>query len=75
VTGLIREDGVMFRADDGYEPAENAQVLQGFVEDSNVNAVLQITRMIEVQRAYELGASFLEAEDERIRAALTSISK
>lgn len=72
---LIREDGVMFRADDGYEPSENARVLQGFVEGSNVNAVLQITRMIEVQRAYELGASFLEAEDERIRAALTSITK
>lgn len=72
---MVREDGVMFRADEGWEPAENARVLQGFVEGSNVNAVLQITRMIEVQRAYELGASFLEAEDERIRAALTSITK
>lgn len=73
--GMVREDGVMFRADEGFEPAENARVLQGFVEDSNVNSILQMTRMIEVQRAYELGASFLEAEDERIRAALSTISK
>ncbi len=72
---MVREDGVMFRADEGFEPAENARVLQGFVEDSNVNSILQMTRMIEVQRAYELGASFLEAEDERIRAALSTISK
>ncbi len=67
---MVRENGVMFRADDGFEPAENARVLQGFVEESNVDAVRQIARMIEVQRAYEMGQSFLEAEDERIRAAL-----
>ncbi|MCV3269891.1 flagellar hook-basal body complex protein [Roseobacter sinensis] len=72
---MIREDGVMFRADDGYEPAEGARVLQRFVENSNVNPILQITRMIEVQRAYELGASFLEAEDERVRQALRTMSQ
>ncbi len=72
---MVREDGVMFRADDGYEPAENARVLQRFVENSNVNPILQITRMIEVQRAYELGASFLEAEDERVRQALRTMSQ
>lgn len=72
---MIREDGVMFRADDGYEPAENARVLQRFVENSNVDAVTQITRMIEVQRAYELGASFLDAEDQRVRQALKSLSQ
>ena len=36
-TNLIRENGVMFRADDGFEPAEMARVLQGFVEASNVD--------------------------------------
>lgn len=72
---LAREDGVMFRADDGYEPAENGQILQRFIENSNVNPILQITRMIEVQRAYELGASFLEAEDERVRQALRAMSQ
>ena len=30
----------------------------------------EIARMIEVQRAYEMGQSFLEAENERIRSAL-----
>ena len=72
---MIREDGVMFRADDGYEPAENGRILQRFVENSNVNPILQLTRMIEVQRAYELGASFLDAEDERVRQALRAMSK
>jgi flagellar basal-body rod protein FlgF len=72
---LIREDGVMFRAEDGYEPTENARVLQGFVENSNVQAVTQLARMIEVQRAYEMGQSFLESEDERVRSALEALTK
>lgn len=69
---MVREDGVMFRADAGYEPSENARVLQGFVEGSNVNPITEIARMIEVQRAYEMGQSFLKSEDERVRAALKS---
>ena len=72
---LVREDGVMFRADAGVEPAENARVIQGFTEGSNVDAVTQLARMIEVQRAYEMGQSFLESEDERIRMALKSLSQ
>ncbi|MEO0939512.1 MAG: flagellar hook-basal body complex protein [Pseudomonadota bacterium] len=73
--GMVREDGVMFRADDGYVPAEAARVLQGFTEASNVDPIGQLARMIEVQRAYEMGASFLESEDERVRAAIASLTK
>lgn len=68
--GLTREDGVRFEAKGGYEPAPDGRVLQGFLEESNVNPVLQISRMIEVQRAYELGQSFMDKEDERIRNVL-----
>jgi flagellar basal-body rod protein FlgF len=73
--GLMREDGVMFRADGGFEPAEEGKMLQGFLEESNVNPVMQITRMIEVQRAYELGQSFMDKEDERIRAVMQALSR
>ena len=71
---MEREDGVMFRTEAGYEPAIGARVLQGSVENSNVNAVSELARMIEVQRAYELGQSFLESEDERVRAAIKSLN-
>jgi len=70
---MVRETGVMFRTDAGFEPAETSRVLQGFVENSNVNAIQQLARMIEVQRAYELGQSFLETEDERVRTAMKSM--
>ncbi len=68
--GMIREDGVMFRSEGGIEPVENGRILQGFLESSNVDPISQIARMIEVQRAYEMGQKFLDSEDERIRTAI-----
>ncbi len=70
---LKREDGVRFDSPAGVLPAEDARLLQGFLEGSNVNPVLQIARMIEVQRAYEMGQSFLETEDQRIRNAVKTL--
>ena len=70
---MVRESNVMFRSDAGYEPAETGRIMQGFVENSNVETITQLARMIEVQRAYELGQSFLETEDERIRRAMDTM--
>ncbi|MBU2992386.1 flagellar hook-basal body complex protein [Octadecabacter sp. 1_MG-2023] len=75
LSGLVREDGVRFRADEGHEPALTGRMLQGFLEESNVNPVLEVSRMIEVQRAYELGQSFIDKEDERIRSAIRALGK
>ncbi|WGW04662.1 flagellar hook-basal body complex protein [Tropicibacter oceani] len=74
-TQMVREGSVLFRADAGFEPMEEPGVMQGFVEASNVNPILQISRMVEVQRAYELGQSFLDKEDERIRSAINAFIK
>ncbi|MEP5759272.1 MAG: flagellar hook-basal body complex protein [Litoreibacter sp.] len=70
---LIREDGVRFRVDGQTIPIENATIVQGFLEGSNVDAVSQVARMIEVQRAYEMGQSFLDREDQRLRSASSLI--
>lgn len=72
---MEREIGTRFNAPDGHEPVVDAKILQGVLEGSNVNPIEQITRMIEIQRAYEMGQSFLETEDERIRAAVQGLSK
>jgi len=72
---MVREDGVMFRVDGDIEETDQAQILQGFVEGSNVNPMSQMARMIEIQRAYEMGQSFLETEDQRIRNAIKNLIK
>jgi flagellar basal-body rod protein FlgF len=71
---LNRETGVLFESPEGSEIVANPSVLQGFVENSNVNPIDQITRMIQVQRAYEMGQSFMETEDNRIREAMKTLS-
>lgn len=68
--GLTRESGVMFRADGGVVPVESGILMQGFVEQSNVNPVAEMARLIDVQRSYELSQKFLEREDDRIRSVI-----
>ncbi len=72
---MIREDGVMFRTESQIEPALNGKLRQGFLEGANVDPIGQITRMIEVQRAYEMGQSFLDAENERVREAMKTFTR
>lgn len=70
-----RTNGVRFTTQGGIEPIEGAVILQGFVENSNVNAVTEVTRMIEVQHAYSLSQTFIEKEDERIRSVLSTLGR
>ena len=71
---LSHRGGVQFAVDGEMQPVlEGATILQGFIENSNVDPVGQIARMIEVQRAYEMGQGFLEREDERVRGFLRAI--
>jgi flagellar basal-body rod protein FlgF len=36
---------------------------------------MEVARMIEVQRTYELGQGFLDREDERIRAVIRTFAR
>lgn len=72
---LEREGGVSFRSAGDVDPVAEPRMRQGFLESSNVDPVLQMTRMIEVQRAYEMGQSFLDAENQRMRDALRTFFK
>lgn len=71
---LRHQAGTLFAAD-AIEPAEAVNIRQGFLEDSNVQPVSEIARMITVQRAYELGQNFLEAEDQRQRAVIQTLGR
>ena len=71
---LRHQSGTLFEAGD-LEPAEGATVFQGFLEESNVNPISEIARMIEVQRAYELGQKFLDAEDGRARSVIETLGR
>lgn len=57
------------------QPAAGATLLQGYLEDSNVNPVNEVARMIEVQRAYELGQGLLDREDQRMRGVIDTLGR
>jgi len=72
---LVHSGGTRFRTEGEIEPMEVPYVFQGFLESSNVNAIQEISRMIEVQRAYEMGQGFLQAEDTRIRSVIQTLGR
>lgn len=74
-TGLVADGATRFDAPDGFEPQSGANIFQGFLEESNVSPVAEIARMIEVQRAYELGQGFLDNEDRRIRSVIEAMGR
>ena len=45
----------------------DAQVAQGALEKSNIEGILEMTRMIEVNREYQRAQKLMDSEDERIR--------
>jgi flagellar basal-body rod protein FlgF len=48
-------------------------VVQGFTEGSNVNPILELTRLIEVQRAFEAVSSGLEQRDSALRETIQAL--
>lgn len=72
---LRRESGGLFRSDDATYPVEDPDIRQGFIEQSNVNPVSELARMIEVQRSYEAGQKLLDHEDERIRSVIRTLGQ
>lgn len=72
---LRREAGVLFQTDSALVASPDGLVLQGHLEGSNVDAISQLTRLIEVQRAYEMGQRLLDMGDERSKSALQTLIK
>jgi flagellar basal-body rod protein FlgF len=57
------------------EKAEKANLRQGFLETSNVKPVLEITRMVEVNRAYEQTTRMIDAEADLSRRAVDRLGR
>jgi flagellar basal-body rod protein FlgF len=72
---LIHSGGTRFRTEGGVVPVEDVTMFQGFLEGSNVNPILEIARMIDVQRAYEMGQGLLDKDDARIRATIETLGR
>ena len=70
---LKAEGATLFDPDGPVEPARTPGIVQGAVEDSNVQPVLEIARMIEAHRTYEFAAQLIQAEFDRQRDAVDKL--
>jgi flagellar basal-body rod protein FlgF len=73
---LQKDGGSRFLAPAGMDPqpAPQATVTQGAVEKSNVRAVVEMTRMIEITRTYSQVATMLQQQSEMRRNAIEKLA-
>jgi flagellar basal body rod protein FlgG len=72
---LRKDGGNLYESDDPALPATNARIQQGFVERSNVQGVSEMTRMIEISRAYSAVSESLSQTEEALKRAITKLGE
>ncbi len=71
---LQKRSGGLLSTEEQPTEVENPGVLQGSLEGSNVNPISEITKMIEVQRAYDSVKSFIDKEDQRQKKMIQELT-
>jgi flagellar basal-body rod protein FlgF len=73
---LVKEGSNLYSAAAGAtaQPDSKAQVRQGFIEKSNVNSVMEMTRMIDVTRAYTQLSAMLQQQGDLRKTALEKLA-
>ncbi len=69
------EGGRTYRADTDTVPVAQPQVIQGAVEDSNVQPVLEMTRMMADLREFQFTTQFVQSEADRQQAAIDKLTQ
>ena len=73
---LLKEGSNLYSAGAGAnpQPATNIKVRQGYIEKSNVNAVAEMSHMIEVTRAYTQMATMLQSQSDLHKSAIEKLA-
>jgi flagellar basal-body rod protein FlgF len=72
---LLKQGSNLYSAADGAaQPDPKSSVEQGYIEKSNVNAVAEMSRMIEVTRAYTQIATMLNQESDLHKTAIEQLA-
>lgn len=74
VRDMKREANNLYATEEAPQPDEDSRILQGMLEESNVNSVMEMTTMIGVHRAYAANQSMLQDEHDRMRRAIRTIA-
>lgn len=67
--------GGMMTTEETPKTVAQPDIVQGSLEDSNVEPIQEITRMIDVQRAYARTRKMIEQEDERLKKMIDDFTR
>jgi len=74
---LVKDGGNLYSAGQGVAPLPDttSRVNQGYVEKSNVNSVTEMSRMIEITRAYTQISALLQQQSDLHRTAIEKLAE
>ena len=75
IQSLKPQGNNLYRTDEPGLPAEKTSVKQGYLEASNVQAVVEMTRMIDTLRTFQSVNQLMQNENERLRTAVQTLSR
>ncbi|MEE2746447.1 MAG: flagellar hook-basal body complex protein, partial [Pseudomonadota bacterium] len=71
---LQKEEAGLYSTDEQPVAMDKPGIIQGALESSNVKPMLEITKMINVQRAYDSVRTFIDKEDARQRKMIQELA-
>ncbi|WP_050424160.1 flagellar basal-body rod protein FlgF [Bradyrhizobium tropiciagri] len=73
---LLKEGSNLYAPGEGAQPLPDtkSQIRQGFIEKSNVNSVVEMSRMIEITRTYTQIASLLQQQSDLHKSAIEKLA-
>ncbi|GER08583.1 flagellar basal-body rod protein FlgF [Iodidimonas muriae] len=72
---LTRQGDGLFDSPVPGQPAIDSQIVQGTIEQSNVEPIMELTRLMDVSRAFQQAAEFIENGDELKREAISRLGR
>ncbi len=67
----------LYRAEEDQTPVDvgNPTVAQGMIESSNVEPILELTRMMKIMRSHQSVGKFIQQEDDRVKQMIRTLGK
>ena len=69
------EGNTLLRSDSATAPVKQPHVVQGALEDSNVQPVVEMTKMMSGLRSFQFTAQFVENESQRLQTAIDKLTQ
>ncbi|MBG52619.1 MAG: flagellar basal-body rod protein FlgF [Rhodobiaceae bacterium] len=72
---LQNAGGTLYRTEQAELPVEETRLMQGAIESSNVQPILEMTNMISVMQAYQSANNIVDKSDELQRRAISTLAE